>query len=779
MSRSVALLGASAVALQIASLTAPNLARAQSTTAPLPPVVVEPPVQARPAASKPTRNGTRTSRARRAPAQPAAAVAASSPPVGASGLRNSSPTDYKLDNATTATKSNTPILNTPMAVQIVPRAALDDKQVIAAQEAVKFVSGVQMPTTPYYDNFLIRGFDTGGNTYRNGLHLAGIVGFEDFAFVDHIEIAKGPTAMLYGRVQPGGLVNYITKKPEDIAAYSVQQQFGSWGQIRTTVDATGPLDKDKTLLYRVIGTFDKADSFIDYQHHQNWAGLGELTWRPNTEFEANLQFEHYDQKNTNPGYSAQQIPTIGKRPANLPRNWTQNDPAMWSNFPGKVDRSLIYFDWTYKFADDWKLTQKFHYYTSDEIQSYLLYQGFSAATGLMNRRISYNPFQRDEFSTNLDLTGEFYTGPLKHKVLLGVDWFSLRSNSYGYNESGSTLNRVPVLNVYNPVYGNIDVAAMWGFINAAGNNVLYNSTSRDTGVYLQDEISLHDRLFLLAGGRYDIAQDAASQIYGAAGSACYPNCDGHLLYQPTAEKFSPRIGLLYKLSNEVSVYGSYSESFGTSTAAVSFNNTPFPPQTGVQYEVGVKASLLGGKLTTSLTVFDLYLRNQLTSDPAHTGFFVAVGESRSKGVEFDVAGQVTENVSLIGSYTYDDARVTVDNTVGAGSTLGKQLAGVPYNSASLWVKYDNSPGELTGWFTGAGFVAAGDRQGNITNTMQLPGYVRVDAMVGYRIAVNGVRWTAQINVQNLFDAVYFESSNGTYSQYGAPRSVLGSLKAQF
>jgi len=247
------------------------------------------------------------------------AVAASSPRVGASGLRNSSPTDYKLDNATTATKSNTPILNTPMAVQIVPRAALDDKQVISAQEAVKFVSGVQMPTTPYYDNFLIRGFDTGGNTYRNGLHLAGIVGFEDFAFVDHIEIAKGPTAMLYGRVQPGGLVNYITKKPEDIAAYSVQQQFGSWGQIRTTVDATGPLDKDKTLLYRVIGTFDKADSFIDYQHHQNWAGLGELTWRPNTEFEANLQFEHYDQKNTNPGYSAQPIQRCG---ATFRGRWT-------------------------------------------------------------------------------------------------------------------------------------------------------------------------------------------------------------------------------------------------------------------------------------------------------------------------------------------------------------------------------------------------------------------------------------------------------------------------
>lgn len=777
MSRISALSGTSALALQFAFLVAPDFAIAQKSDNSLPPVQVEAPAPTRQAAAKPTGEGTRAKRAQRAGRQAAVASApASKPAVGASGLSNSSPTDYKLDNATTATKSNTPILNTPMAVQIVPRAALDDKQVISAQEAVKFVSGVQMPTTPYYDNFLIRGFDNGGKTYRNGLHLYGIVGFEDLAFVDHIEIAKGPTSMLYGRVQPGGLVNYVTKKPEDVAAYSVQQQFGSWGQMRTTVDATGALDKEKTVLYRAIGTFDKGDSFIDYQHHQNWAGYGALTWRPNAEFEANLQFEHYDQKNTNPGYTAQQIPTIGNRPANLPRNWTQNDPAMWANFPGSVNRSLVYFDWTYKLGDNWKISQKFHYNTADEIQSYLLYQGFSAATGLMNRRISYNPFSREDFATNVDLSGEFYTGPLKHKVLLGVDWFDHTEDTFGYNESGSTLNRVPILNVFNPVYGNIDVAAMQGYINAASNNVLYRQHFRDTGVYVQDEISFNERLFVLMGGRYDIARDSASQVYGAVSSACFPTCDGHLVDQPTAEKFSPRLGVLYKLTNELSAYASYSQSLGSSTSAVSFNNTPFPPQTGEQYETGVKASMLDGKLTASLTLFDLYLRNRLTSDPAHPGFSIAVGEVRSSGVEFDIAGQVTSNISLIGSYTYDDAKITADSVA---SNLGKRWPGVPLSSSSLWAKYENAPGELTGWFCGAGFYLVGDRQGNATNTMQLPGYGRVDAMVGYRTALNGVRWTAQVNVQNLFDAVYFETSNGTYSAYGAPRTILGSLKAQF
>lgn len=698
--------------------------------------------------------------------------------TGASGVRNSSPTDYKLDTASTGTRSNTPLLNTPMAVQVVPRAALDDKQVISAAEAVKFVSGVQMPTNPFYDNFLIRGFTNANSTYRNGLHLSGIVGFEDIAFVDHIEIAKGPTAMLYGRVQPGGLINYVTRKPEEADAYSIQQQLGGWGLLRTTVDATGPLDKDKTVLYRTIATYDKADSFVDYQHRKNWAGYGALTWRPNGDFEANLQVEHYDQKNIGSGYTAQQVPTVGNRPANLPRNWTQSDPAMWSNFPGSVDRSLVYFDWTYKFSDSWKISQKFHYSLSNETQSYLVYQDFDAATGLMNRQLTYTPFRKEIVATNVDLSGEVFTGPLKHKLLFGVDWFSYRQDVYGYTEE-VTLDRVPALNIYNPVYGNIDVPQMWSYINAAAGNALYRHRTRDLGFYVQDEVSLNERLFVLLGGRYDIAQEANAEIYGDVSQACFPNCDGHLLPQTTAAKFSPRLGVLYKLTPELSVYGSYSQSFGSSHDGVSYDGSPFAPETGVQYEAGAKAALLDGKVSASVTLFDLYLRNRLTTDPDHVGFSIAAGEVRSRGLEFDIAGQVTRHVSLIASYTYDDARVTADSATGVASTLGNQWPGVPYNSASLWAKYDDAPGEATAWFTGAGFYAVGERQGNVANKMQLPGYGRVDAMVGYRTRLRGVRWTAQLNVQNLLDAAYFESSNGTYSLYGAPRGFVGSLKAEY
>lgn len=694
-------------------------------------------------------------------------------------VRGTKGSGYQTKKATTATKTDTPILDTPMAVQSVPREVLDDRQILSIQEAVKNVSGIQTPPGVYYDVFNIRGFSTSSDIFRNGLKLASITGTEDMAFVDHVEIAKGPTSMLYGRIQPGGLVNIVTKQPQAESAVSVQQQAGSWGQYRTTADATGAANSDKTLLYRLMGVYDKGDSYIDYQHHDNQALATYLSWLPSSSLQANFQLEYYNQKAANPGYTAQQIPIIGNRPANVPVNWTQNDPVMWSNWPSTVKRTTVAFDWSYAFNDTWKLTNKFHYLTSNEVQTYLLAQAFSTATNLLNRRISYNPFKFDEYSTDLDLTGEFKTGEVKHKVLLGLDWFALDTVSKGYNESGSTLNNVPPINIFAPVYGNINVQTMQNLFNIAASNDLYNSRQRNTGVYAQDQIVLDSHWELLFGGRYDVARSDSTQVYGAVSAACYPNCSGAFNPAvPTEHQFSPRAGLLYKLSDDASIYASYSQSFGSSTASsASFSGSALPPQQGVQYEFGAKANLLDGRVTTSATLFNLYLRNRATSDLAHPGFSVAVGEVQSQGVEFDITGKMTKNISLIASYTYDNAVITKDNTTGASAIVGKHWYDVPLNSASLWAKYDTAPGASEGWAYGAGTYLNGQRQGNNTNTFQLPGYGRVDAMASYRTKAGGKPVTLQVNGQNLFNKTYFENTDGgNYSQYGAPRNLMASVK---
>lgn len=243
--------------------------------------------------------------------------------------------------------------------------------------------------------------------------------------------------------------------------------------------------------------------------------------------------------------------------------------------------------------------------------------------------------------------------------------------------------------------------------------------------------------------------------------------------------FSPRFGVLYQPAPEVSVYGNYVESFGTNNG-ISATGQAFDPQQAKQREIGVKREWLGGKLTTTLALFDLVKTNILTRDPANPTFSVPIGEARSRGVEFDFSGRLGRNWNVIGNLTYDRAEVTKDNN----GNQGKALPGVPLRSGSIWMKYDFGGETAAGYSAGAGLYMRGQRQGDPANTFQLPGYGRVDAMIAYRFKGFGAKLaTVQLNVQNVFDKVYFDhgGSGGTRlnSYYGDPRTLIASLRAEF
>ncbi|HEY8065413.1 MAG TPA: TonB-dependent siderophore receptor [Methylosinus sp.] len=704
---------------------------------------------------------------------------------------------YARTTATAATKANSPILDTPRAVAVVPKQVLEDNQVLNTQDAVRFVSGVQQGLGVYYDAYIIRGVSSGSNTYRNGLKLFSVVGSEDVSFVDRVEIVKGPAAMLYGRIQPGGLVNFVTKRPQDEAEYSIQEQFGSWGLSRTSIDLTGPVTADKSVLYRVMGSFDRADSWVNFEHHDKGAFSGEVSWRPSTQFEANVGLEYYNDSDANRGGYAGMIPVIGTtykvpwltgRPAYLPRNWTQNDPQKYSQLPDVIERETVSADWTYRFNDQWKITNRFMYNHSDESQNYLLAAptALNYQTANLLRRVSWSRVYRDTWSINLDVAGEVKTGPLKHNLLFGFDYFDYHHLYLGDNPAPKAVPEIPAFNIWAPSYGGVN----WSIIEAqqafASGNKSRNK-SLDVGYYVQDDISYDDFIHFLIGGRYDVAFDANSELAFATvgGSPCYPLCDGHYnppwKGNPTYRKISPNGGLLFKLTPEYSIYASYSESFGNSNAtARSASGAPFKPQEGQQFEVGAKASILDGKVTASIAAFDLYLTNVLTADPVNSGYSIAAGKVRSRGVELDVAGQVTDNISLIASYTYDDAMVVKDNTTGTGAILGKRQPGVPRHAGNFWAKYDTAPGQKEGWSFGFGAFANGLREATATNAFALPGYVRFDTMIGYRTLVLGQAVEAQLNVINLADAKYFDTTvNSQYAVYGQPRTFIGSIKVKF
>lgn len=240
----------------------------------------------------------------------------------------------------------------------------------------------------------------------------------------------------------------------------------------------------------------------------------------------------------------------------------------------------------------------------------------------------------------------------------------------------------------------------------------------------------------------------------------------------TNRRFSPRVGILYQPWPWLSLYGNYVESLGANNGGRAVGGKPFDPQTGEQYEAGVKTEFLDGQLSATLAYFHLTKKNSLTADLNNPGFSIAIGEAQSEGVEFDLIGRVTDKLSLITTYAFTDARITKNND----GSVGRELPQVPDHSGSFWAKYELIPQKFE---LGAGIYLFGNRRGN-GGELELPGYGRVDAFAAYHHMVGRTRLTAQININNLLDKDHFKTiAFGPGALPGEPLTVLGSIRLEF
>lgn len=674
-------------------------------------------------------------------------------------LNNPYSKNYSVPNASTATKTDIPIMETPVSIQVIPKSVMNDQQDIRIEDALtRNVSGVQREyvTANMYESFIIRGFGNNDKVYRNGARR--FMGIYDPANIEQIEVLKGPGSVLYGRLEPGGMVNYVTKKALDIPYYSVQQQFGSYDEYRTTVDATGPLNKDKTLLYRVNGSYLNSASFRDFNDRERFFIAPKLTWRPNDRFEANVEMEkRHDTYLDDFG-----IPIVGNRPARVRNSLWTGDPS----FKSSSDNTLVAADWSFNFNNDWKIKHKFQWDETDNTFGNL-FTPFMLDNQTAARVAILGTSNRKTYSTSLDLTGKFETFGAKHNVLLGGDYFYFNQDAPDNKRVFPWDGFIPPINIYNPQYGNIN----WAGIDATPANLTWRSRDEWYGIYFQDQITLWDKVHILGGGRYDMAD------YGGYGGDTWEATKAGFSMQHE-NKFSPRVGVVYQPWKWLSLYSNFVESFGTNNGRNALN-VSFAPQASEQYEAGFKTEFFDKKLSSTVAFYNLTKTNILVKDlnSANPGDQIAIGEARSRGIEVDVKGQLTDEFSLITTYAYTDARVTKDNTVSTGGLLGKRLPGVPEHQASLWGTY-----QFTNKFkAGLGGVAVGQRQGDAANSYQLPGYVRLDAMAAYTQPIGKTRLTAQINVNNVLDKEYFTGSTSWLptANVGAPISAMGSLKLEF
>ena len=379
----------------------------------------------------------------------AAGPAAASEPAPTSAL-GSDPggriTGYSATNATTALKMDAPIMQTPESVQVVTRQTMDDQQAVSVKDAITTnVSGVQI-APGFVEGYKIRGFTNYGNSYKDGLFEYRMENL-DTTNLQSIEVLKGPAAMLYGRAEPGGIVDLIVKRPLETPYYSVQEQAGTFGYTRTTVDATGPVTQDKQLLYRFNGEFFHNGTYEDFVKDQNYFFAPTFTWRPSERFRANVDVEL--QRYIFVGDFAS-LPAIGAYPAPIPISRYLGLPQTATTDPRDYVKRRFAYDWTYDFDNNWSLTNWASYsmFWMGGLSSYTT--SINQATGALGLgETNYSAagaFHDYDFTTNIDLKGKFDTGPLTHSTLLGFDHMSEHEPLFG---SISAAQRP--LDIYYPV----------------------------------------------------------------------------------------------------------------------------------------------------------------------------------------------------------------------------------------------------------------------------------------------------------------------------------------
>jgi iron complex outermembrane receptor protein len=663
---------------------------------------------------------------------------------------------YRASRSATATRTDTPIMETPVSVQVVPEQVIEDQASPRLRDVYRNISGVQ----PAFTGFnvastevpITRGFQD-SSIYRNGFRIFDVAPVE-LANIERVEVLKGPASVVYGLGEPGGLLNIVTKRPVNDTFTIVEQEFGSYDRYRTTVDANAPLTEDGSLLGRLNFAYTSDDTFRDHDGIDRVFVAPTLTYQPSDATLLTLDFSYsYEEYPFDHGvaFNADGEPVA--------------DISTFLGEPGfRSEREEIFAGYilTHDFSEQLTFRNVFSFQYLENRLNAFRHFGSTNADNTVDRTFHRSVPEATTFTTTADLGYEFDLGPTHHDVLVGVDlrW----SPRFGNGNDGPRSRGPFPIDIINPQYG------QFGTINF-DNSVEFDEEVKWAGVYFQDQITLlNDRLHLLIGVRYDYVDQFVKFVTPTF------NLEG----DQTDSAFTGRVGALYELTDWLSPYISMAQSFNP-TSPFTTSVDGLDPERGLAYEGGVKLSLFDGRLTSTLAGFQITKDNVPVTDPNNPDFSLNGGEQRSRGFEFDITGKLIPGWQVIANYAYTDTEVIESDTLPEGS----RFLNVPLHSASLWSSYDFQPGSnLDGFGFSAGVRGVSDRLGDNAGTFDLDGFVVADTALWYRdtLDVNGYELPirAQLNVQNLFDKEYYESSDSTANVFpGAPRTVIGTVSIGF
>nr|WP_034332636.1 TonB-dependent siderophore receptor [Herbaspirillum sp. B39] len=637
-------------------------------------------------------------------------------------------------------KSNTPLSQTPQSVSVVTRSMLDSQQAVSLADALENVPGVvaQQYGRRGWDDLIIRGQVASDSLYLDGLRTTASSRVAEQLFgLQQVEVLKGPGSLLYGLVLPGGLVNMVSKRPQGNDFANVDVTVGSHDFYQTTVDMNKSLSENGKQAFRINGLISNSNDATDNVWFKNRyiAPSLSLDLGARTDFTILTSYQERS-------YVRQQgLPLSGSINSNingaLPRSLFIGEPGAR---PYAANETRVGYALTHRFDDGWTLNNNVRY-QQFEMSGQLVANNVLSSTGRsLTRTGTDQTYEGQTFSIDTNVQRSFNTGFGKHEITLGTDYLNSREDTLSYTCT------VAALNVYNPVYG--------ARLNCPTTPNTYTSTSiRDTGLYARDNIRFGERWQLLTGLRYDNVSTYSTNLRTGAHT------------DNPASATTGSAALMYELLRGVRPYISYATSFYPNSGTDVSGGT-FKPETGKQWEAGVKFDLDEGRTSLNVAVFDLRRRNVLVSDPNNTGFNIAVGEQRSQGGEISVTSDLRNGLSLNAGYSYTAAIVTDDGGQ-RSTTVGQWLDNVPRHNFTTSARY-RFKGQLAGWEWNGGVHGQSMMR---TNGYTLPGYVLADTGVAY----NAERWRAALNVKNIFNTHYYAGGLARAVALGDDRTILLTL----
>ncbi|RRV71606.1 TonB-dependent siderophore receptor [Stutzerimonas stutzeri] len=696
---------------------------------------------------------------------------------------------YNATHSSVATKTSMPLVRTSQSVSVVTREQIEDQGSQTISEAIRYAPGVV--TNPYgatkrYDYVAMRGFNDGSvdNIIVDGLKSMSDAGTfsslqVDPYFVERIDVLKGPSSVLYGRSNPGGLVALTTKRPQFEARRSVQLSAGSNDYKSIGFDFTGPLTD--SVAYRLVGIAKDANSQFDHVEETRYTLMPSVAI--NFSEDTSLNLYAYLQSDPQSGYHGG-LPASGTLYPHT--NGQRISDSFFEGEPGldtaKRDQQMFGYEFQHRLNDVWSVRQNFRYLDSEHSQEQIYawgYDNFDPYPGYVPRPNElyrqYTGAEEALHSWIIDnmVQAEFMTGSAIHTLVMGLDYQRIKNVvDWAYGQPSN-------IDPFNPSYGNDEVAYFPPF-----DLYSYLRRKEQTGAYIQDLIEV-GRWNLSLGLRKDWFEvsetnrlDEFSSVTGLLSRAS--GTENSL----NDSKLTGRAGVLYQFDNGIAPYISYSESFNPSTYSDAAGSL-IDPSEGKQWELGMKYQPTGTDDFYTVSLFHISQENVATKQ-ASEDFYRNAGEVESQGVELEGRVHLTENLRVLGSYTYTEVEYTKPYFNRAADNITRNVKGntpaqTPEHMASLWADYRFTAGGLAGLSAGLGVRYMGKSWADAENTVHVPSYTLYDASLSYDLGQVGMKGTeVRLNANNLTDESYVASCGSlNFCYYGAERSVTATISHEF